>query len=542
MMMLIYNKYIDEYFALIDGDDFPVSNDILKAKRLIENKLSQEDVYIDHEQVELAITKIEEYFPYKLFIWEKFILALIHTYYDDGTLVWSEFLLLMGRGAGKNGFISPVTWYLTTFYGIQKYNVDIVANSEEQAKTSFMDIHDLLESNTKLQKAFRYNLKEIVNKKSKSEIKYRTSNAKTKDGLRPGCVIFDEIHAYENYDNINVFQSALGKTSDPRIFYITTNGHVRGSVLDDMLESAESILNGEEPESRVLPLIYRLDDESEVHDFNMWHKANPSLRYKKDLQIQMASEYRKMVKQPSLAVEFMTKRMNLPAQNSTCAVAEWEKIKATNRVIPDLSGHKCIGAIDFASVRDFCSCGLLFKKDNDYIFFQHTFICHLALKLENRNFKFDVAAAERQGLCTIINEDCINERYITDWFIEQAKKYDIIDIVCDTYRSSILKSAFNQVGMPLNTVRSGYITHNLVHPLIEKLFAEERIVFGDDMMMRWYTNNVYVETDGKGNKSYQKIEPLYRKTDGFFAFLHAMSVESKLNTNDNIEFFDIFTF
>ena len=44
---------------------------------------------------------------------------------------------------GKNGFISGVSWYLTTHYhGIQGYNVDIIANSEEQATTSFNDIYE----------------------------------------------------------------------------------------------------------------------------------------------------------------------------------------------------------------------------------------------------------------------------------------------------------------------------------------------------------------------------------------------------------------
>ena len=42
------------------------------------------------------------------------------------------------------------------------------------------------------------------------------------------------------------------------------------------------------------------------------------------------------------------------------------------------------------------------------------------------------------------------------------------------------------------------------------------------MMMRWYTNNVKVVTDGKGNKTYQKQDPERRKTDGFMAFIHAM--------------------
>jgi len=42
---------------------------------------------------------------------------------------------MMGRGNGKNGFISPVAWYLTTHYhGVKGYNIDIIANAEDQAK------------------------------------------------------------------------------------------------------------------------------------------------------------------------------------------------------------------------------------------------------------------------------------------------------------------------------------------------------------------------------------------------------------------------
>ena len=48
-------------------------------------------------------------------------------------------------------------------------------------------------------------------------------------------------------------------------------------------------------------------------------------------------------------------------------------------------------------------------------------------------------------------------------------------------------------------------------------------------MMRWYTNNVYVDIDGKGNKTYKKIDPEKRKTDGFMALVHAMAIEDKLD-------------
>ncbi|MPQ45333.1 terminase large subunit domain-containing protein, partial [Clostridium tarantellae] len=210
------------------------------------------------------------------------------------------------------------------------YNVDIVANCEEQAKTSFEDVYEVIDGNRKLKKAFYYTKEKIVFKKTNSYIKFRTSNAKTKDGLRPACIIFDEIHEYEDYKSINVFKSALGKKANSRIFMITTNGEVRGGVLDDYLEISDAILKGENKTTRMLPLLYSLDSDKEVDNKKMWEKANPSLRYFKDLQIQMDEEYGDMKFQPQTALTFMTKRMNRPAQDSYTIVAEWEKIKATN--------------------------------------------------------------------------------------------------------------------------------------------------------------------------------------------------------------------
>lgn len=526
-----FNKHIDEYINLVESGELIVGEDIYKLISLVKAKLSDTTIFIDSIKIDKAIEKIEEYFPYKLLPWEKFILGLTHCYYDDDTLVWDTFLLMMGRGAGKNGFISPLAWYFTTsFHGKKDYNIDIVANSEEQAKTSFNDVYNVIEDNTKLQKAFYKTKVEIRFKKTKSYIKYRTSNARTKDGLRPACVIFDEIHEFENYDQIKVFTSALGKKEHSRTFFITTNGYVRGGVLDDYLELSKNILNGENKTSRMLPILFRLDHKDEVHNQEMWNKANPSLKYFKNLRVRMVQEYEEMQSQPSLAIEFMTKRMNLPAQDSLAAVADWEKIVATNKPFPDLAGQCCIGAVDYASIRDFVSVGLLFKQGKDRIFKHHTFICHKALEIESRPIKFDVELAKEMGLCTIIYKDSVDPDVVAEWFIEQSGTYDILDIVSDHFRVSLLRDSFNKYGLPLSTIRSGYITHNLVYPLIEQVFADENVIFGDDPMMRWYTNNVYVKTDGKGNKSFEKIEPIRRKTDGFFCFLHAMTKDEEIPT------------
>ena len=63
---------------------------------------------------------------------------------------------------------------------------------------------------------------------------------------------------------------------------------------------------------------------------------------------------------------------------------------------------------------------------------------------------------------------------------------------------------------------------------VSSCFIGHRIAWGDDPMMRWYTNNAKLEPAKNNNYTYGKIEPKSRKTDGFMAFVSAMVIEEEL--------------
>ena len=528
-----YHPYIDSYMDDIRSGKIPASRRLKLALDYIEFKLNDPDVFIDHKKIEKAVELIERYFQIKLLNWELFILALIHCYYKSKDMVvFNKFLIVIGRGNGKNGFISPVAWYLTTHYhGIKGYNVDIIANNEEQAKTSFEDIYNVLEDTWAKSKRFFHKTKQVItNLITKSYIKYNTSNSRTKDGKRSACLIFDEIHEYETYDSINVFQRSFGKRKHSRIFMITTNGYVREGVLDSELALADQILNGDITNLRTLPLIWEIDRKEEAMDPNMWIKANPSLPYFPELRQEMEEDFILMKHQNHVAVDFLTKRMNYPVQNKHEVAVPWDQIAATNQEIPydELKGQECIGALDFAEITDFASVGLLFKHKGKRYFIEHTFVCRKALEIESREIKFPVEEMAQRGLITIIEGERISEKDIADWFVKMARKYYIKTIVGDDYRISLLRDEFKSRGLPLESCRSGPITHAKLAPLIESMFADRAIVFGDNPTMRWYTNNTGKKRDQKGNITYFKIEPKTRKTDGFFALIHALTRDELL--------------
>ena len=526
-------KHIKNYFDAIDSGQIKVCKDQMLLKEyLLTRVLNREDVYINEQMVEDSIDVPNVYFPFELFLWQKFAQVFIYglRWKEDDSLVFDTYFVYVGRGSGKNGWISWNSFFLMSKkHGIPNYDIDIYATSEEQAMTSFNDVYSVLKDNPRLSSAYSYNKTEIRNKTTNSKMHYNTSNARTKDSKRPGMNVFDEEHEYNDYKVIEVASSGGGKVEDYREFHITTDGNIRGGPLDDMKEEARAILHGElgiDKEgaafSSMFPFIFRLDDPSEVDDPSNWEKASPSYNLNPSLHKKMNTEYAKMQRRPSLRLTFMTKRMNCPMEDTRFAVASYEDVLHTKEKEFPNDLDEVIGTLDFADRRDFASVGLLGKKSNDVFFKQHTFIHESALKLQNIKREIIDIALE-QGKAQIVHGKNIEAEYIVNWFLEMSKKYYIKKIVMDMYRAKILKPALEEAGFIVEIVRSGSITHGKLKDLIDDLFINQRVYFGDDAIMRWYCMNVYEEHIANGNIRYEKIDAETRKTDGFFSFLHGLN-------------------
>ena len=227
----------------------------------------------------------------------------------------------------------------------------------------------------KIKKFYDWTKEKVTCTKTKSIIKGRTNSPKGKDGLRSGIVIFNEIHQYQNYDNINVFTTGLGKKKHPRRSYYTTNGDIREGPLDDLLEESEDILRNGADDNGLLPFICKLNKKEDVDDEKNWPMANPSLPYLPNLLLEIRKEYREWKKNPERLPAFMQKRMNLPDTVNESAAAKWEDIKRTNKELPDMEGWECTVGIDYMKTSDFASVNFHFKKGDMRYDLNHSWIC-----------------------------------------------------------------------------------------------------------------------------------------------------------------------
>ena len=123
-------------------------------EKVVRPTLMREDVTFDRETYDKCLRFCERNY-YPLFPFQKFLYALVFLYDSLDRPVFSKFVILMGRGNGKDGFIVPLANFLQTpLYGVRNYHVELVANSEDQIKDTFKVAYDMLYDNPKFNGLF----------------------------------------------------------------------------------------------------------------------------------------------------------------------------------------------------------------------------------------------------------------------------------------------------------------------------------------------------------------------------------------------------
>ncbi len=547
------NHHIERYLQMIEKEEVRSCNKQKLLAKHVRKCFATEKLRVDGDRLEKYLG-LAKYFPFeRLFEWEVFCFALhFCVFRADGMPRWPDLLLVLGRGSGKDGYLAyEATAAISHYHGVSRYHVDICANNEEQAMTPLRDVIDALEipdQRRKLERFFAWNKECVTNKQTRAQIKGRTNSPKGKDGLRSGMVMFNEIHQYENYANINVFTTGLGKKAHPRRTYATTNGDVRGGVLDDMLDSAADILRGERPDEGMLPFICELDTAEEVHAEANWVKATPSLPYLPDLLEEIRKEYGIWLKNPNQLSAFMTKRMNIPAGDREVEVTPWVNVLMTNRPLIDLEGRDCVAGADYMKTTDFMAARLLFRDGDMRYSTGHAWLCSQSKDLPR--IKWPWRDAADKGQLTIIDDVEINPDVLAMWLEMMGQRYNILKLGLDNFRYTLLSRSLERVGFVPEVRGEGNIRlvrpsdQMRVQPVIDSWFNNHQIIWGDDSFMRWNVSNTkLVQKSGvdreRGNFTYGKIEPKSRKNDGFMAFVNAATLDEELGDGVSQEYPDL---
>ena len=548
MMSCELPNEVKEYIDLVKQGHHRVCREQKALISYVQRVFETEDIYVDKKQLERYMS-LAKYFPFKaLFPWEKFLVALWDcTYKPDGLPRWKTILCMVGRGAGKDGLIAFDAFASISPYNpVLHYDVDICANNEEQAMRPVQDVIETLETpgtESKL-KRFYYHTKEVVQgRKNKGCIKGRTNNPKGRDGMRSGKTIFNEVHAYENYDNIKVFITGQGKVAQPRVGIFTSNGDVNDGPLDDYLARGERILFEGEADNGFLPFICRLESKEQVHDPQNWYMANPSLAYMPHLLEEIKDEYREWCDHPEQNADFLTKRMGIRAGFKEVSVTDYEKVLSTNKPVKVKPGQSCVVGIDYAELSDWAAVNIHFREGNNRYDINHAWVCAQSKTLTRVKAPWQKWAEE--GIVTVVQDVSIHPDLITRYIADIGKKYNIRLLALDHYRWTLMSESLRKIGFDANEksrvklVRPSDIMQ--VDPMIQECFDRGLFHWGNNPCLRWAVNNTKRVRSSRsagvdtGNFIYAKIEAKSRKTDPFMALVASICGESVLGSGEPLK-------
>ena len=491
----------------------------------------------------------------KLEVWEKAMLSLIYGIINPQTKYrqFREVLLLIARKNGKSILASAIGNYefrKNGGYGARVYNV---APKLEQADIVYGNAWSMIildpdqkhrkqviedkrkESHSKVEED-----PEIIKKRT-SDLFYPATNstmkkiafsAKKADGFNPSLAICDEIAAWagdKGLKQYEVMKSGQGARPEGLLLSCTTSGYENDGIFDELVKRSTRFLLGESRETRLLPLLYMVDDVDKWNDINELRKSNPNLGVSVSVDY-LLEEIAVAEGSLSKKAEFCTKYCCIK-QNSSLA---WLPAQVVNGAsgehmeLEDFSGCYCVGGIDLSQTRDLTACTAVIENGGKLYVFAHFFLPAERIDEATQRDGVPYTAYVQRGLLTLSGDNFVDYHDCFRWFTELVEKYKILPLKVgyDRYSAQYLVQDMQAYGFHMDDV---YFGENLYGVMLETqgLLEDGVINIGDNDLMKMHLlNSAMKMSTERGRGKLVKLSPSVH-IDGVAALLCAMTVRQK---------------
>lgn len=440
-----------------------------------------------------------------------------------------EAVVFMGRKNGKTTLMSGLAAYMTGFDHEQGAEVYALANSNKQSRILYKETYQMIKTSPYLSAKFHQRQTDIEFSKTHSTFEALSAEKNAKDGLNTHFAVFDEIHEYKDTALIDLIKRSRGQRRQPLVMYISTAGYVIDGPMMDMYDRGSEVLMDydENQDERTFYFLSKLDDKEEIKDVRKWIKANPNLPMMEG--VSLITDFQTDRRSPSQYMDWVTKQFNLFSESDSASYVSIQTIKDNDGYIdPEtLVGREAVGGYDLSETEDFTAAALEFPLDDGRVFIlHHTFIPRARYEREQDTRRIDEWV--KSGDAEVAEGDYINYEHVLNWFIKMSEKYNITQINYDKAKALFLNKSLEDYGFPTEKVRQGFMTLGGPTQNFKELLLDNKIVFNNSKIFRWYLSNVVLRKDRNDNWLAERAS-INRKIDGFAAVLDAhVTVVDKL--------------
>ena len=433
-------------------------------------------------------------------------------------------LLMLPRKNGKTELIAALLDFFLFADDENGKEIYCAANETDQAKIIFKATESMIRQNRTLPKRCTiFKSTKTIEKKSEYEdfIKVLTSNADTKDGLKPYIVVYDELHAAKSPELYTVLEEGMAHRSNPLFVIISTAGYNHQGIMKKKYDYAKQVQAGIIDDPSFYSMIFEPDEGDDWKDEATWIKCNPALGYGVKMEY-LRNKFIKALHSSSDEVAFKTKHLNIWTSSAEAWIKneDWEA-SYSHPVSPD-PGAPCFAGLDLSSTTDISAFVLLFPGEEGYDVLARFWIPEDNMRERERRDKVPYSQWVRDGWISATEGNVIDYAFIEAQIRKDCEEYDVKELAYDRWNATDIITRLNEEGVAtMVPFGQGFASMNAPTKEIETLVLQKRLNHGNNPVLTWMMSNVAIRTDPAGNIKIDKAKSS-EKVDGMVALAMAL--------------------
>ena len=535
------DNYILSYYQTITDGTAVVGKWVRMVYEKIITGLQNKEYYYDGKKANRAVAFIENFCHHhegelapgliKLELWQKALVSLIFGIVDStGARQFREIFTVIARKNGKTLLAAGIAEYCTFLDGEYGGRIYFAAPKLEQAALCFEAYHQMIEQEPELAALAQKRRTDIYVKKNNTTAKALAFNAKKSDGLNISLAIADECASWQGDAGLKfyeVLKSSFGARRQPMLLSISTAGYTNEGIYDELMKRSTRFLLGDSKETRLLPVLYMIDDIQKWDDINELRKSNPNLGVSVTVDY-MLEEIAIAEGSLSKKAEFITKYCNIK-QNSSLAWLPANTVEDAQMEmsIEDFRESYCVGGIDLSQTTDLTACCVVIEKHGELFVFEKFFMPGERIEEATVRDGIPYNAMIENGWLQPSGDAYVDYHDCFRWFADLVEQYQILPLRVgyDRYSAQYLVQDMKAYGFFMDDVFQG----DNLYPVIretEGILEDRKMHFDNNLLKIHLLDSAIKMNVERGRGRLVKVRPMAH-IDGTAALLDAMTVRQK---------------
>lgn len=443
--------------------------------------------------------------------WQERIVRRIYgPCHPDGRRIVRNVIALLPRGNRKTSLGAALALLHTI--GPERVaggQIICAAADRKQARIAYEEAVGIVRQDGRIAGAMRFldYRNRLTHPKSGAVMEAISADAGTQHGRTPTFALIDELHAWKKRDLWDVIRTGLVKVPGALMCVITTAGRGQENIAHDIVDYARRVARGEIDDPATLPILFETPKEADWRDESLWHAVNPGLAHGFPDIEGLRQLAREAENRPGDRDAFRQLHLNVWLDHSADPFVDMDvyDVGSDGIDLTTLEGQPCWLGVDLSSNSDLTVIVGCWRDDAGGYVVRPWFFCpadNLRIRADRDGVPYPTWADD--GFIEPTPGNVVDFRAVEATIRDLCKRFDVREIAFDPHLARNMLNNLLDDGFPAVEMRQGWVTMAPAIKELERAIVGRKLRHGGHPVLRWNFENIAVETDKAGNKSFHK--------------------------------------